>query len=224
MRFALALVALFAAVAVACGGPSAPASSAPGTSRPLGNVESTPKAGTSPLLSKAVDEDDGYGGDTYGEPASVDWSEEDYDDEYWDMNGVEGGVEGGVVGGVVGGDYPPPPPPPPPPKGAATAAPTVVPQTVLTELRISGEVAVQPSDETKLKIERDGKAKLVASYKVCVSEAGLVSSVKALKTTGYPDYDAKLEAAIRKWRFRPYMINGKAVPVCTAVTFIYKQV
>ena len=26
-----------------------------------------------------------------------------------------------------------------------------------------------------------------------------------------------------EWRYRPYNVNGKAVPVCTAVTFIYSQ-
>jgi hypothetical protein len=25
------------------------------------------------------------------------------------------------------------------------------------------------------------------------------------------------------WKYRPFMVNGKAVPVCTAVTFIYTQ-
>ena len=26
-----------------------------------------------------------------------------------------------------------------------------------------------------------------------------------------------------EWRYKPYLVNGKAVPVCTAVTFIYSQ-
>jgi hypothetical protein len=28
---------------------------------------------------------------------------------------------------------------------------------------------------------------------------------------------------MRNWRYKPYLVNGKAVPVCTAVTFIYSQ-
>jgi hypothetical protein len=28
---------------------------------------------------------------------------------------------------------------------------------------------------------------------------------------------------MRQWAYRPYLINGKPVPVCTAVTFIYSQ-
>jgi hypothetical protein len=26
-----------------------------------------------------------------------------------------------------------------------------------------------------------------------------------------------------EWRYKPYNVNGKPVPVCTAVTFIYSQ-
>jgi hypothetical protein len=29
--------------------------------------------------------------------------------------------------------------------------------------------------------------------------------------------------AMKGWSYRPYLLNGKAVPVCTAVKFIYSQ-
>jgi len=45
-----------------------------------------------------------------------------------------------------------------------------------------------------------------------------------LKSTGFPAYDSKIQTKIRgEWRYKPYNVNGKAVPVCTAVTFIYNQ-
>jgi hypothetical protein len=48
--------------------------------------------------------------------------------------------------------------------------------------------------------------------------------VNQLKTTGFPSYDNKIVSTIRgEWRYRPFMVNGKATPVCTAVTFIYSQ-
>jgi hypothetical protein len=28
---------------------------------------------------------------------------------------------------------------------------------------------------------------------------------------------------MRTWRYRPFMVNGRRVPVCTSVTFIYRQ-
>jgi hypothetical protein len=28
---------------------------------------------------------------------------------------------------------------------------------------------------------------------------------------------------MRTWTYRPFLVNGKPAPVCTAVTFIYSQ-
>ena len=51
-----------------------------------------------------------------------------------------------------------------------------------------------------------------------------IASVNQLKSTGFPPYDQKIINTIRgEWRYRPFMVNGKAAPVCTAVTFIYSQ-
>lgn len=130
--------------------------------------------------------------------------------------GVVGGTVGGVVGGVVGG--PPPPPPPPPP-----TMPQTVPPTMLESYRIAGNKLILPDDKTKLAITRAGMDRVIASLKVCLDVAGAVSAVKLLKSSGFPAYDRKLEAEINLWRYRPFQINGQAAPVCTAVTFIYKQ-
>jgi TonB family protein len=136
-----------------------------------------------------------------------------------------GGVYGGVVGGVVGGDpcgvvsAPPPPPPPPPPP----APPQNVAPTLLEGNRIAGEKMIQPDDVTKVEIQRSGKEKIVGSFKLCVTVGGDIASVNMLKSTGFGAYDQKLMRGMRQWKYRPYMVNGKAVPVCTAVTFIYTQ-
>ncbi|HEU0034935.1 MAG TPA: hypothetical protein VFQ53_30125 [Kofleriaceae bacterium] len=146
-------------------------------------------------------------------------------EEAGDPNGVEGGEEGGVAGGVVGGDIngvvgnPPPPPPPPPPP----APPQNVPPTLLEGQRIAGEKDIRPNDVTKTEILRSGKSKIVGSYKLCITVDGNVSSISQLKSTGFAAYDSKIQTEMRNWRYRPYMVNGRAVPVCTAVTFIYSQ-
>ena len=139
-----------------------------------------------------------------------------------DPNGVEGGEEGGVAGGVVGGvvGAPPPPPPPPPPP----AAPQNVPPTLLEGQRIAGEKMISPDDVTKTEIQRSGKDKIIGSFKLCLTAEGGISNVNMLKSTGFPAYDSKIQGKMRsEWRYKPYMVNGRAVPVCTAVTFIYSQ-
>jgi protein TonB len=146
--------------------------------------------------------------------------------ESTEVNGDENGVEGGVEGGVVGGDLngvmgaPPPPPPPPPPP----APPQNVPPTLLEGSRISGEKDIKPDDVTKTEIGRSGKDRTIGSYKLCLTNTGAIASVAQLKSTGFPAYDNKIMTKMRnEWRYKPYMVNGKAVPVCTAVTFIYSQ-
>ena len=135
-----------------------------------------------------------------------------------EVGGEEGGVAGGVVGGVVGAPPPPPPPPPPP------APPQNVPPTLLEGSRIAGEKQIIPDDVTKTEIQRSGKDRVIGSFKLCLTVDGGISNVTMLKSTGFPAYDGKIQSKMRgEWRYKPYMDNGKAVPVCTAVTFIYSQ-
>lgn len=89
--------------------------------------------------------------------------------------------------------------------------------------RIAGNKNIVPDDVTKTEIQRSGKEKIVGSYKLCVTAAGAVSSINQLKSTSFPAYDQKIQREMRSWKYRPYMVNGRAVPVCTAVTFIYSQ-
>jgi periplasmic protein TonB len=141
--------------------------------------------------------------------------------ETGDPNGVEGGVEDGVAGGDLNGvvQAPPPPPPPPPPAPPQNVAPTA-----LEASRVSGEKNIVPDDMTKTEISRSGKDKLVGTYKLCITADGNIKSVNQLKSTGFPAYDSKIQTTIRsEWRYRPFMVNGKAAEVCTAVTFIYSQ-
>lgn len=95
----------------------------------------------------------------------------------------------------------------------------------LDVLRIAGDKNIVPDDLTKTQISRSGKDTVVGSYKLCVTAAGDIKAVSQLKSTGFPAYDSKIQNTIRaEWRYRPFMMNGNPVPVCTAVTFIYRQI
>ena len=106
----------------------------------------------------------------------------------------------------------------------ARAPPQNVPPTLLEGSRIAGEKQIKPDDVTKTEIGRSGKDKVIGSFKLCISNAGAVTQVTQLKSSGFPAYDTKIINKMRtEWRYKPYMVNGKAVPVCTAITFIYTQ-
>jgi protein TonB len=159
------------------------------------------------------------------QPVKIEKQEVQKVEDSGDPNGVEGGEIGGVAGGVVGGDLngvmgaPPPPPPPPPP-----APPQNVPPTLLEGSRIAGEKQIIPDDVTKTEIQRSGKDKIIGSFKLCINAGGEVTNVTMLKSSGFAAYDQKIQGKMRgEWKYRPYAVNGKAVPVCTAVTFIYSQ-
>lgn len=90
----------------------------------------------------------------------------------------------------------------------------------LEPLRLTGTKLVVPDDVDK--VELHGK-RLVGSFKLCLGEDGRYEQGTLLKSTGVPGYDAKIASAMMAWTYRPYLVDGVPVPVCTAVTFIYTQ-
>ncbi len=90
-------------------------------------------------------------------------------------------------------------------------------------MRIAGESSIVPDDVTKIEIFRAGISKVVTTYKLCVGTDGVPYVVQMLKSSRFPAYDARLQAAMMLWRYRPYTIDGVATRVCTGVTFIYQQ-
>ena len=106
------------------------------------------------------------------------------------------------------------------PEPPSTSEPANLPPSVLEANRVSGEKNILPDDETKATIADNG-GRAVGSFKVCLDTTGAVASVKALKSTGFPLYDDKIIRGIRGWTYLPYAHDGKVVPVCTAVTFIF---
>ena len=87
--------------------------------------------------------------------------------------------------------------------------------------RIAGGAQIAPPDDVMQAIKNSGEPALDAE-KLCVDQRGAVSSVTILGSTGYPAYDQRIVSAMRTWLYRPFLINGKPAPVCTAVTFIYR--
>jgi hypothetical protein len=102
--------------------------------------------------------------------------------------------------------------------------PQNVPPSLLEGVRVAGEKNIVPDDATKTEISRSGIDRIIGSFKLCISPAGAVTHVAQLKSTGFAAYDSKIVDTIRtQWRYKPYMVNNEAIPVCTAVTFIYTQ-
>jgi TonB family protein len=107
---------------------------------------------------------------------------------------------------------------------AACQETQVVPQDFIEGLRISGTTQIHPPESVRVKMIHLDVHKLTASVKMCLSTTGGVNSLSVLDSTDHPEYDRKLLREMRGWKYRPYTVNGKPVPVCTSVLFVYKLV
>lgn len=88
---------------------------------------------------------------------------------------------------------------------------------------IEGEKNVTPNDDDKGKLMRYAPVRVVGSFMFCIDDAGKVDKVGVLDPTGLPRYDARIQQTIATWKYRPYVLDGKPVRVCSAVTFVYSQ-
>jgi protein TonB len=127
-----------------------------------------------------------------------------------EAQGEAGGVQGGVVGGVVGGVLP-----------AEQTGPKILPPQVAR-----GLLLIDPSAEQyRVKVPRVMESvsfNFVARLRVCVSEQGSVTQVQVLKG-GDPAIDPQFPTVISRWRYRPYMADGRAVPWCTLLDYKFSQ-
>ena len=96
-----------------------------------------------------------------------------------------------------------------------------IPPPTIRSLRISGETQIQPPEAVKTAMVHEDRRRTSASFEVCLSATGDVVSIRLVGSSGYDRYDAALAAAIRTWRYRPFQVGGRAIPVCGIVTFVY---
>jgi len=99
------------------------------------------------------------------------------------------------------------------------------PKTVpITAMRlVSGDKAVVPGDHTKVEIQSSGNARITGTFKLCADATGHVVSATAARSTGWPDYDLKIIRAVSRYAYEPFIADGRAIPVCSNITFIYAQ-
>jgi len=133
-------------------------------------------------------------------PPPPEKEEEDEGEEGGVKGGEKGGVKGGVVGGVVGA------PPPPPVKEEAK---------ILSAPIGHGQLAIDPNAEAyKVQIppslNRSG-IQFSAIVTVSVSAQGQVLAV-AVRKGADPAIDPQIPVVIRRWRYRPYVVDGHPVP------------
>ena len=89
--------------------------------------------------------------------------------------------------------------------------------------RIEGNPRIAPPESVRQAMARLGQERVDGRVHMCLDRAGNVRSLRILGSTGHAEYDQRLLAGMRTWRYHPYKLDsGAAVPICTVVTFIYR--
>lgn len=130
------------------------------------------------------------------------------------VGGVPGGIPGGQLGGVIGGIV------------SATsnlsAVPKLVPNTpqririsqgVTKGLLIHKEEPVYPSIARAARVQGDVVLSAVIDINGQIQNLQLIS--------GHPMLVPAAIAAVRQWRYKPYLLNGQPVEVETTITVIF---
>jgi protein TonB len=123
-----------------------------------------------------------------------------------DAEGVEGGVEGGVPGGI--------PQKAPPPK--APKKPVYVRRQVVEKLKLKGEMPQY------LPMAKRAGVQGIIIVRLCLWNNGTVNRKLTKILKGIPLLDDEVLKKVRTWRYRPYKVDGKAVPVCFPVKFVFR--
>jgi TonB family protein len=103
------------------------------------------------------------------------------------------------------------------------APPRLLSSNTMESRRIAGERNLLPPDVVKVQMVQVGRDKIVGTIKLCLDAQGTPERIQVIKSSGFRGYDQLLREHIRSWRYRPYEIDGAPAPVCTAVTFVYRQ-
>ncbi|HEY0709782.1 MAG TPA: hypothetical protein VGG33_23415 [Polyangia bacterium] len=119
-------------------------------------------------------------------------------------DGVEGGVAGGVAGGTVGGTV-----------GGTGDGPVMLAPNVGTGQRITDVNDPRYKPSLPPQLNRAGMT-LWGLFKVCVSAQGKVTNVTVVKSAD-PLVDNDWIGKIKLWEYRPYSVNGRAVPFCSPI-------
>ncbi len=109
-------------------------------------------------------------------------------------------------------------PPPPPEKDD----PAIVEQRVIEAQRIAGTREIQLPDGVLATLRANGTTTLRVSTKLCINEKGEPATISIGGTSGYDQVEPTIRSEMSRWRYRPWVVNGKAMQACFGVTFNYR--
>ena len=113
------------------------------------------------------------------------------------------------------GSTPPPPPPPPPPPGQGGLAAAIPPGTIRIEGSVQQEKLVSQQPPVYPPLARQAGITGVVELSVLIGKDGTVQHIEVMR--GHPLLVPAALGVVRKWVYRPTLLNGQPVEVLTTV-------
>ncbi len=130
------------------------------------------------------------------------------------VGGVPGGIPGGQLGGVIGSVISS--------SNSLAAVPKFVPTTP-TRVRISGGVTkgmlIQRLEPTYPTLARAARVQGDVVLSAIIDTNGQITNLQLV--SGHPMLVPAALAAVKQWRYKPYLLNGQPVEVETTITVIF---
>ncbi len=130
------------------------------------------------------------------------------------VGGVPGGIPGGQMGGVIGSVISA--------SSSLAAVPKFVPATP-QRIRISGGVTkgllIQRIEPTYPTLARSARVQGDVVLSAIINTNGQIENLQLV--SGHPMLVPAAIAAVKQWRYKPYLLNGQPVEVETTITVIF---
>jgi periplasmic protein TonB len=130
------------------------------------------------------------------------------------VGGVPGGIPGGQVGGVIGGIINA--------TSSLAAVPKfapVVPQRVRVSQGVTKGLLVHRVEPAYPTLARTARVQGEVVLSAIIDTNGQITNLQLV--SGHPMLVPAAIAAVREWRYKPYLLNGQPVEVETTITVIF---
>ena len=130
------------------------------------------------------------------------------------VGGVPGGLPGGSIGGVIGGIISAAPvAPPPPPKVEAPKA--AAPQRIRVGGNVQKAMQLFAPNPIYPPLAKQARIAGVVRLNAVISKEGMIEQLTAI--SGHPLLIPSALEAVKRWRYKPTLLNGEPVEVITQI-------
>ena len=129
------------------------------------------------------------------------------------VGGVPGGIPGGQMGGVIGSVIS---------SSNLAAVPKfvpVAPQRIRISAGVTKGMLIQRIEPTYPTLARAARVQGDVVLSAIISTSGQIENLQLV--SGHPMLVPAAIAAVRQWRYKPYLLNGQPVEVETTITVIF---